>query len=59
MNENWASESTTPDSSKPFNAQNKENMGQANSQARLDAAISQVDKDMLKVDIFGALDCMI
>ncbi len=61
VNQNWtddASEQTkTTDSQKPFSMADKENVGSHNAQQRSGAdQITQVDRNMLKQDIFGALD---
>ena len=59
VNQHWTLEKDgqqVNDSLKPFSAQNKENLGSMNHQQRLEDSISQLDKQALKQDIFGALD---
>ena len=61
VNENWSLGETNPaasDSQKPFQINNKENLGSLNHQKR-QQTISQVDRDMLKTEIFGALDSVV
>lgn len=58
VNQNWTlpeSNKATTDSQKPFSVANKENVGNYNAQQRTEA-ISDEDRNMLKQDIFGALD---
>ena len=62
VNQNWPlspvdQQKALADSQKPFNIQNKENVGAQNGQVRQDdATISEADRAMLKQDIFSALD---
>ena len=62
VNENWPLSpagqlKAQADSMKPFNIQNKENVGAQNGQIRQDeATVSEADRAMLKQEIFSALD---